>query len=183
MDYFEVLGVRRGFGLDPSELEKQFYALSRALHPDRFSTASAEARTLSMERMSLVNQAYTTLKAPEKRRAYLLSLVIVPGQHSQDQHSKGTMPVELAEDWFELQDLMAEGSERSRPEVLQKVKEFGLRVQEMLDRMESEIRELEKKYDMSFSGDADAASSALEEIARRARTKSYLTSLLRDVRK
>ena len=37
MDYFEVFNLPRKLTLDVVALEKQFYTLSRKLHPDRFA--------------------------------------------------------------------------------------------------------------------------------------------------
>jgi molecular chaperone HscB len=95
-DYFEFLGVPRRFQQDVRALEKRFYELSREFHPDRFTTSGVEAQRLSLEKMSLLNQAYQTLKDPAERRGYLLKLEGI--------ESKSKAPAELAEAWFEAQE-------------------------------------------------------------------------------
>src|SRR6476620_11048898 len=56
--YFTALGVPKKFNLDHAEVEKRFYEISRALHPDRFTNADIQSRVLSLERMSFLNRAY-----------------------------------------------------------------------------------------------------------------------------
>jgi molecular chaperone HscB len=38
MDYFEFFSLPRKLTLDVAALEKQFYMMSRRLHPDRFAS-------------------------------------------------------------------------------------------------------------------------------------------------
>ena len=73
--HFDVLGVPRTFVLEARELEQRYKALSRKLHPDRFVTAPAATRMLSLRRATDLNQAYKTLKDPVRRAEYLLGLV------------------------------------------------------------------------------------------------------------
>jgi len=40
VDYFTFFGFPRKLNLDTAELEKEFYALSRRLHPDVFGQAA-----------------------------------------------------------------------------------------------------------------------------------------------
>lgn len=73
-DYFEILGIPRGFRLDESALEARYRELSRLLHPDRHAARSATERRLALEKMIEVNDAYRALRDPVRRAAYLLSL-------------------------------------------------------------------------------------------------------------
>lgn len=73
-DYFSVLGVKRGYGVDVAEMERRYRELSRQIHPDRFARADARARRASMERSVQLNAAWKTLRDPVKRAEYLLSL-------------------------------------------------------------------------------------------------------------
>ena len=43
-DYFEFVGLPRKLNLDQADLQRRFYALSRELHPDRFSRATPAER-------------------------------------------------------------------------------------------------------------------------------------------
>ena len=74
VDYFTFFGFPRKLNLDTAGLEKEFYALSRRLHPDVFAQADTEERAWSLEQSSMLNDAYRTLKDPIKRTEYLLRL-------------------------------------------------------------------------------------------------------------
>ncbi len=72
LSYFDVLGVRQQFEVDLVALERSFKDLSRRFHPDRFATADARARKISLSRSTAINDGYRTLKDPMRRAAYLL---------------------------------------------------------------------------------------------------------------
>ena len=106
-DYFTLLGVKRGFVQNLPDLESRFYAISRALHPDRFAAGSdSKWKVISVERMSAVNRAYQTLTKADRLREYLLELEGVTAGEK-----KSVIPAELAEEWFELQDAVMENPE------------------------------------------------------------------------
>jgi molecular chaperone HscB len=73
-DYFSFFGLPRKLRLDEAALEKTFYSLSRQFHPDYFMGASGRERQASMERSSMLNDAYRTLRDRVSRGQYLLSL-------------------------------------------------------------------------------------------------------------
>jgi molecular chaperone HscB len=163
-DYFEALGVPRAFAQDGARLQSRFYELSRALHPDRFGGASAADRAASLDRMSLVNQAYATLKDPERLRDYLLEREGVKA-------AKGQLPMELAESWFELQDLLIE----DRESALARLKGFEESVARFARAENEAVAALERDYDRSQDR------GVLGEIARKIQSLNYLQSLERDI--
>jgi len=71
-DHFDILGLPRGFRLDPKNLEARYRELTRLLHPDRHAASGAAARRLALEKTIQVNDAYRTLKDPLRRAAWLL---------------------------------------------------------------------------------------------------------------
>ena len=175
-DFFTAFGVSRKFSQDRKALEKRFYELSRFLHPDRFTNLSSsspaqDSRRLSLERMSFVNQAYTTLKNPESLREYFLAIeeVHLDGLTSE----KAQIPMELAESWFDLQDAISESSE----DLLPKIDSFERELLEKSEDIGAEILALETKFDES------AARVHLLQIAKAIQSQSYLRSLHRDVLK
>lgn len=74
IDHFTRLGLPVDFKLDPEQLNKQYFAYQRLLHPDRFAARSARERALSQAQAVSLNEAYETLKDPMRRAAYLLEL-------------------------------------------------------------------------------------------------------------
>lgn len=163
-NYFEALGVPERFGQDAAELQKRFYEISRALHPDRFTAAGARFQQLSLERMSLINEAYRVLKDREALRNYLLKRHGVAPDAKQ-----GQIPAELAEGWFELQDLLMENGDRAGA----KLGEFEQELRQVKDQVLRDLGELEKQY--------DAGANSLSEIGRRQLQLNYLKSMERDI--
>ena len=58
-----------------------------------------------------MNRAYQTLRDPDRRARYLLE-----GAGLADAEKKATIPLELAESWFEIQDSLGEREGRARLE-------------------------------------------------------------------
>ena len=73
-DHFAALGLPRRYALDPAELERRYRDRSRQLHPDRFARAGARERRFSLERSTLLNDAYRVLRDPRRRAEHLLAL-------------------------------------------------------------------------------------------------------------
>jgi molecular chaperone HscB len=74
VDYFAFFGLPRKLNLDITTLDKDFYELSRKLHPDLNAQAGSQEREWSLQQSSLLNDAHRTLKDPIKRTEYLLKL-------------------------------------------------------------------------------------------------------------
>ncbi len=98
-NYFEVFALPRKLHLDTKALEQAFYAQSRACHPDRFASASADKQAWALEQTALLNDAYRTLKQPLSRTEYLLKL---EGVTLADEKEKPKPPADLLEEVFEL---------------------------------------------------------------------------------
>src|SRR5208283_716846 len=74
VDYFAFFGLPRKLNLDITTLDKDFYELSRKLHPDVNAQAGSQEQQWSLQQSSLLNDAHRTLKDPIKRTEYLLKL-------------------------------------------------------------------------------------------------------------
>ena len=72
--YFDMFSLPRKLSIDTGALERDFYKLSRQLHPDLYARKSADEQAWSLRQSSLLNDAYRTLKDPVARTAYLLKL-------------------------------------------------------------------------------------------------------------
>src|SRR6266478_2941135 len=74
-DYFSFFGYsNRQLDIDNADLERKFYAFSRQFHPDFFQQSSELEKDASLEKSSLLNDAYRTLKDPIKRAEYIVQL-------------------------------------------------------------------------------------------------------------
>lgn len=71
-DIFEILGIPRGFRVDPKLLEERHRELTRVLHPDRHAAGGAAARRMALEKTIEVNDAWRILKDPSKRAGWML---------------------------------------------------------------------------------------------------------------
>ena len=72
MEYFEVFGLKPGFGFDQSKLKRKYLQLSKETHPDFYAQASDLEQQKALEKSTLVNLAYKTLSNSDKLLEYIL---------------------------------------------------------------------------------------------------------------
>jgi molecular chaperone HscB len=160
-DYFEFFGMERRLAPDPKELEKQFYALSRELHPDRFARRSAEERERALEDSATLNDAYRTLRDSIARAQYLLKL---EGFDIGEQGSKD-VPPDLLEEVFEL-NMAIEEADAPQLEASRK------RFEAMRDSIDSELQAKFSEWD------ARHERQTLTEIRAILNRRKYVTNLI-----
>ena len=68
VDHYGVLGVARS--ASPAELRRAYLALARSHHPDFHESGDDAARSANEREMQRINQAWTVLGDPERRRSY-----------------------------------------------------------------------------------------------------------------
>lgn len=170
-DYFSLFGVKKGFAYDAHDLETRFYAISRALHPDRFAAGpDTKWKVISVERMSAVNRAYQALTSADRRREYLLGLEGIVSNAT-----KAAIPAELAEEWFELQDVVLEAPESA----IAKLGEFERALRRRSSDLAARISVHEREYDEGASEPAET----LRKIEKLTMDGQYLKSMERDLMK
>src|SRR5215510_661306 len=76
--HFDRLGLPRRYAIDPAELERNYLARSRELHPDFHQQAAGAQQRASMELTAALNDAYAVLKHSFRRAEYLLMLEGAP---------------------------------------------------------------------------------------------------------
>lgn len=111
-DFFSFFGLARKLNVDVKALEREFYALSRKLHPDLYAGREAREQQWSLEKSSQLNDAYRTLRDPIARTEYLLKLEGVDLEEQSKsatekaratgETKKQVVPPELLEEVFEL---------------------------------------------------------------------------------
>jgi molecular chaperone HscB len=185
-DYFAFFGLPRRLQLDAAALEAKFHDLSWKLHPDNFVRATEFERALSLERSSLLNDAFRTLREPVARVEYLLALF---GQRKEG-GKKQQAPPELLEEVFELNEALdelrsaraaANGNElaalRRRLEGEQK------KFEGLLREVDAELEDAAAQWDTALDAGADAPQqgavmSRMNEILNR---RSYIRNLVGNV--
>jgi molecular chaperone HscB len=148
LDYFTFFGLPRKLNIDVTRLQREFYELSRKLHPDLHGQTSKQEQEWSLEQSSLLNDAHRTLKDPIKRTEYLLRL---EGVELEEQSKKAT---EMARDSGEIKKQVVP------PDLLEEVFELNMQLEELrLNRkmgeddpaligdLEAHKTEFEKKYE------------------------------------
>lgn len=101
-DYFSFFGLPRKLNIDTAALEREMFALSRQLHPDRYANASEEEQTWSLEQTSKLNDAYRTLCDPIARTEYLLKIEGVKKVDPSTSARQTAAPPDLLEQVFEI---------------------------------------------------------------------------------
>jgi len=141
-DYFKFLGFERKLSLDPTELQRRFYDLSRQIHPDRFLRRGPNEQRYSLEATALLNDAYRTLRDPVSRAEYFLK---EEGFEIGERKSKD-VPPELLEEVFDLNMTLEElrGGDSSVRSHLEAA--LG-RFRSMRDGIDDELRDLYSEYD------------------------------------
>lgn len=71
---FGLFGLPERFQLDHNELSRRWRDLQARLHPDRFASEGASSQRASMQWSVRLNEAYSRLRDPLKRAAYLCDL-------------------------------------------------------------------------------------------------------------
>lgn len=87
-DDFELFGLPRQFAQDRATLDARWKDLQREAHPDKFAAQGAAAQRIALQWSVRINEAYTRLKDPLKRAAYLCEL----GGAPVNAHSNTAMP-------------------------------------------------------------------------------------------
>jgi molecular chaperone HscB len=200
MDYFSSFGLRRKLNLDAPSLEKEFYRLSRRLHPDVHARASAEERSWSLQRSSLLNDAYRTLRDPIARTEYVLEL---EGVQLEEQSRAATdkaratgeqkqqvVPPDLLEEVFDLNMQLEEmrmskkmgGQDENTARDLQAAK---ARFEGLLNDSTGNLRQLWNEWDRVIEDGAGADHpkrvAVREKMVDLLNRRNYIRNLVRDV--
>ena len=192
-DYFTALGLPRLLQIDVAALEKQFYRLSRRLHPDLYATAGEEQQQWSTEQSSLLNDAYRTLKDPVERTRYLLQLegASVEEESEKDRAAakasgkarEQKVPPDLLEEVFELNMQLEELRMDSEDADLKQqllVARNGFTAQ--LAACDDQLRQLWQQWDAAWQSQDDGGKSAAKDkLVALLNRRNYIRNLVRDV--
>jgi len=197
VDYFTFFGLPRKLNIDVALLEKEFYQLSRKLHPDLYSGADPREQEWSLEQSSQLNDAYRTLKDSIKRTEYLLRL---EGVELEEQSKSATeqaratgsvkkqvVPPDLLEEVFDLNMQLEELRMQKKmgeddPALIEEVGRQKLELEENHEALLEELRQRWNEWDKAVdSGTEDDRRKIRDKMVDVLNRRNYLRNLVRDV--
>jgi len=173
-DHYDRLGLPRRFAIDAAELERQYLARSRAVHPDFHAAGSSADQSASLELSAAVNEAYNTLRDPFTRADYLLTL---EGGPSATEHKQ--VPQAFLTEMLDLRERVedARGGETPCDAALASLgDEFAVRYDAQVSEIAGRFAELE-----SLPSDGPDRSAIHLQIRTLLNAAKYLKGLIRDL--
>jgi molecular chaperone HscB len=173
-DYFAFFELPRNLAVDLSELQRKFYALSRLLHPDRYTRAAERERRYSLEATAILNDGYRVLRDPVERAEYVLRDA---GFDIGEQRTRD-VPPELLEEVFEFNmalDELKSGDDSVVPQLMESRESF----QRMLGDIDKDLAAHFAEHDAAFGRDARRA--VLERIRKILNRRRYIRNLVSEV--
>lgn len=156
--------------LDPADLQRRFYSLSRLVHPDRYLRSTANEQRFALEATALLNDAYRTLRDPVARAEYFLK---EEGFDSGEQKSNN-VPPEMLEEVFDLNEALEElrgGDPSVRPQLEAARRRFRSLREDVDGDLEAQFREY----------DAGRQREILGSIRALLNRRRYIENLLHEV--
>lgn len=191
VSYFNIFALPPKLALDLPALEKQFYRLSRKLHPDAYARAPQQEQAWSLAQTSLLNDAYRTLKNPIERTRYLLRLEGVEfdddRQSPADRSNPSKVPADLLEEVFELNMQLEELRMNRRlgeddPQLRGDLERSREQLTGQLGAVDEDLRGLWSAWDEAWEQRDEAKKTAAKEaMTALLQRRSYLQNLVRDV--
>lgn len=164
ISHFSILGVPVSLLLTEEVLRSNFYERSKLTHPDKFSHVPPPESSYALRWSTAINKAYQTLRDPQLRSIYLLQLYEIP------ENASSQVPVELAETYFELQELLMEDEGESH---MQKFREA---LHSQMDILDIEWQDIAEAWEKTSE-----KKPVLEKLRSNLNKQRYLTSMLGDL--
>lgn len=174
-DYFRFFGLPKRLRVDPDDLQRRFYSLSRLLHPDRYTRSSETERNFSLEATAILNDGYRTLRDPVLRSEYVLKEA---GFDIGEQRTKD-VPPELLEEVFELNmtlDELRSGDEDVLPQLRSSRAHFGA----LLAEIDESMQRIFEAYDIAPE---EARQAVLANLRATLNRRRYIRNLIGEVDK
>jgi molecular chaperone HscB len=200
VDYFAFFGLPKKLNIDIPRLEKDFYELSRKLHPDLSARASSREQEWSLEQSSMLNDAYRTLRDPIQRTQYLLRL---EGIELEEQSKSATeqaratgetkkqiVPPDLLEEVFELNMQLEELRAQKKmgeddPALIEEIGRQKLELQEkyegLLEELQNYGEEWDAVVDRGPAATAEERVAVINQMLDGLNRRNYIRNLVRDV--
>lgn len=165
LSHYDILNLEERLVLDDDELRHHFYELSKKLHPDRFVNEPHPSPQYALRWTTALNRAYQTLKNQEERTQYLIEKYL----GASPQAAKSAIPTDLAEAYFEVQDLLSEGQDEP-------LRQFKFQIEKQLESSKDHWLQLATTFDESKN-----KIKAAEELRKHENREKYIRSMLNDI--
>ena len=116
-NHFELFHLPATFALDQGALDAAYRDVQGQVHPDKFVNATDAEKRVAMQWSTRSNEAYQTLKNPQKRAQYLCELNGVDLK----MESNTAMPMEFLMQQMEWREELAEARAGKDAELLDKL--------------------------------------------------------------
>tara|TARA_B100001996_G_scaffold382556_1_gene374696 strand:- start:104 stop:616 length:513 start_codon:yes stop_codon:yes gene_type:complete len=143
-NYFQLFELECSVSVDQDLLEKKYLNFQKNFHPDKYVNASDYEKRLSLQIISYINEAYTTLKNDYLKSMHLLK---IKGYEVDDQNNTISDPgflthqIELRE---EMEDI-------DKQKDLENKKRFLLKINIL---KKNSLNKFEEKYNKELFNDA-----------------------------
>jgi molecular chaperone HscB len=195
VDYFTFFGLPRELNLDTAALEREFYALSRKLHPDANAGHDPREQEWSLEQSSRLNDAYRILKDPIRRTEYLLKLegVELEGQSKAATEAARTtgekkqiVPPDLLEEVFELNMQLEELRANKKlgeedPALIGELQQQRTALETKLSSLFEELQRYWNLWDAAADSGDETKKKVRDQMVDLLNRRSYVRNLVRDV--
>jgi molecular chaperone HscB len=197
VDYFMFFELPRKLQIDTQNLEREFYALSRKLHPDLYSSAEVREKDWSLEQSSQLNDAYRTLRDPIKRTEYLLRLEGVELEEQSKtateqaratgQAKKQVVPPDMLEEVFELNVQLEELRAQKKlgeddPALMEEIGRQKIELEEKQEKLFDELKGLWQNWDKAVDDGKEADRLKIrDQMVDVLNRRNYIRNLVRDV--
>jgi molecular chaperone HscB len=197
VDYFTFFGLSRKLNLETPRLEREFYELSRKLHPDLSARADKQEQEWSLQQSSLLNDAYRTLKDPIKRTEYLLR---IEGVELEEQSKAATekaraageikkqvVPPDLLEEVFDLNMQLEELRMQKKlgeddPALIEEIGKQKLELEKKYESLSEELKTYWAAWDrLPDDSDEESRRPVRDKMVDLLNRRSYIRNLVRDV--
>ncbi len=170
-DYFQVFGISPRLLLDPDQLKKTYYQLSRENHPDFYQKKTSDERMSATEKTSLLNKAYEVLRDPFRRVEHVLSL-----QGYDVNKDLGPVSADLLAEVFEIQENLDLGN---TPRAL--LDEEAVRLKGRIEKLTQTLHQISREWDNS--SDKPGQQALAEKVLRIIHEKKYIDSTLKNIQR
>jgi molecular chaperone HscB len=197
VDYFTFFALPRKLNVDVALLEREFYQLSRKLHPDVYSSADSREQEWSLEQSSQLNDAYRTLKDPIKRTEYLLRLegveleeqskTATEAARASGEVKKQVVPPDLLEEVFDLNMQLEELRMQKKtgeddPALIEEVGRQKLELEEKHEAVLEELKNEWTAWDQAVdTGTENDRLKIRDKMVDAVNRRNYIRNLVRDV--